>query len=700
MGVASEPVEKGAAAREDVLQLDVPIVVGAGPGGLATAYALQQAGISAYLLERAGQVCSSWRTHYDGLLLNSPRRLSSLPGRLMPRRFGTWVPRDEFIEYVERYAQELSPRIAFDTEVERIDRDDGGWRLATSRGPMWSRHVVVATGLNALPKTPSWPGIDRFEGELIHPIDYQRPEPYRGRKVLVVGMGATGAEISAHLLRGGVGQLWVSIRSSPIILRRRGWLAAVAQIYKHGPLPDVLFDLGTRIAHRLSWGDLTPYGIAPPEGLATSLKRRSHGLTLDRGLIPAVKKGWAEIVAAVERFDGADVVLADGRRLQPDVVIAAIGQRTNLGPLVGHLGVLSDDGRPVVHGGEDAPDAAGLFFVGYRIPPGQLPDLRPDSRAIARRVAGGRSGNGPRRALPLRSPAMSRPRYKPSKTADVNATQRACEMHHPPEKRLFTDPWARHFIQTPFYRLLASNGPLARFALKRFDRAYAGVHALIMLRYEHYWRELERALADGIDQVVLLGAGYDSTSLRHDLRGAKLFEVDSPHTQGAKLRSLEKHRLLPPADVVYVACDFEAQSPGDRLRDSGFDASRRSFVLWYGVLYYLSDTAVRQTFTDVARFTAPGSRLVFDYLDASVIDGTTTYPGAVRAMKAVTRRKEPYVFGLRPDSAAALAEESGFRVEENLRVPDLAECYGPPAGVWCSTDDWSGVLTTERKPTA
>jgi putative flavoprotein involved in K+ transport len=94
-----------------------------------------------------------------------------------------------------------------------------------------------------------------------------------------------------------------------------------------------------------------------------------------------------EIVAAVVGFDGPDVSLADGTRIQPEVVIAATGYRWGLEPLVGHLGVLDEDGIPLVSGGGEHPAAKGLFFNGYRADlSGQLRLMRLDARAIARTV--------------------------------------------------------------------------------------------------------------------------------------------------------------------------------------------------------------------------------------------------------------------------------------------------------------------------
>lgn len=290
----------------------------------------------------------------------------------------------------------------------------------------------------------------------------------------------------------------------------------------------------------------------------------------------------------------------------------------------------------------------------------------------------------------------SRPRDKPSVTAEINATERAAEMYHAPSRRLFDDPYARHFVRKPAYRALSSSGPVARVALRVYDRLYGGNHVHVILRYRHYDAELSAALAAGIDQVVLLGAGYDSTAFRRDLGGAVLYEVDTGPTQQAKLDAIRRAGIEPRSRVVYVPCDFEAERPSGRLAEAGFDASRRSLVVWYGVLYYLTEAAGRQTLEDIAVLSAPGSRLIVDYQDPAVIDGTSQYPGARRASKGVRRRGEPLRFGLTPAGAKALVEQHGFAVRDALRVADLVRRYAPPDGVWCNTDDWYGIVTAER----
>jgi len=153
------------------------------------------------------------------------------------------------------------------------------------------------------------------------------------------------------------------------------------------------------------FGDLRRYGLPrPPIGLATQVAHKQQAPAYDDGFVASVKAGRIEIVAAVEGFDCADVLLADGSRIQPEAVIAATGYRRGLESLVGHLGVLGPQGTPLVHGGHQHTNAPGLFFTGFRTElSGQLRLMRFDGRAIARAAArrlkhSHRTGSGQARA--------------------------------------------------------------------------------------------------------------------------------------------------------------------------------------------------------------------------------------------------------------------------------------------------------------
>ena len=138
----------------------------------------------------------------------------------------------------------------------------------------------------------------------------------------------------------------------------------------------------------MMFGDLSPYGFPkPPLGSVTQLALNHQAPACDDGFVAALRAGRITTVAAVEGFDGADILLADGTRTQADAVIAATGYHRGLEPLVGELGVLDDKGVPTVYGGRQHPNAPGLYFTGFRgEASGQLRLMRFDARSIARSV--------------------------------------------------------------------------------------------------------------------------------------------------------------------------------------------------------------------------------------------------------------------------------------------------------------------------
>jgi putative flavoprotein involved in K+ transport len=368
-------------------------VIGGGPGGLAAAASLKAHGVRAVVLEKADRVGASWRGHYDRLHLHTTRRLSSLPGLPIPRRFGRWVGRDDVVRYLEKYAEYHGLEVVTGVEVTRLDRaaDGTGWALTATGGRvLHAAHVIVATGYNHTPRLPDWPGADTYTGKLLHAGEYRNPAPYTGQDVLVVGVGNTGAEIAVDLAEGGAARVLLAVRTAPHIVRRStlGWPAQLTGILCRR-LPVGLVDRLAVPLGRLSVPDLTDKGLPRPD---TGLYARARAGSIpvqDVGLIAAVQSGRVEPVAAVESFDGDEIVLADGSRITAGTVIAATGYRQGLEGLVGHLGVLDPlTGRPKAGGARTLPDAPGLYFQGYTNPiSGMFRELALDAQHIAKSLA-------------------------------------------------------------------------------------------------------------------------------------------------------------------------------------------------------------------------------------------------------------------------------------------------------------------------
>lgn len=365
------------------------LVVGAGPAGLAAGAELKGRGLNPIVVDAANAVGDSWRGHYDRLHLHTVRWLSGLPGLPIPKRAGKWVPRDGVVKYLETYVRHHGLSIRFGTEVKRIDRTDRTWTAYTTEGPITASNVVIATGYNRRPHLPDWPGRDSFTRQLIHSSEYSTPAPYRGKHVLVVGPGNSGAEIAVDLVEGGARDVAIAVRTPPNIMRRdiRGFPSQVTgMLMRH--LPRRVVDVLARGVRRISIGDLRPYGLPTPDrGVYTRLTEDSVVPILDIGLVDLVKARKVRVVGAVTRFERDHVILADGERLQPDAVIAATGFDRALEDLVGHLGLLGSHGRPVVKGSQTHPNAPSLYFIGFANPiSGALREMRLEASRIARRI--------------------------------------------------------------------------------------------------------------------------------------------------------------------------------------------------------------------------------------------------------------------------------------------------------------------------
>jgi len=297
--------------------------------------------------------------------------------------------RDQLVEHLERHAAEDGIELKLGTRVERIDRRDGGWALETSAGELRAPQVITATGYEQEPIIPDWSGRDAFKGELIHSAQYRNPEPFKGRRVLVVGPGCSGMEIAYDLAEGGASKVWLAVRTPPNIVLRSGPgglpgdVIAVALLH----LPARIGDAAARFGRRQDLGDLTEYGLpVPDEGVFTRLRRTGQApAILDEEVIEAIKAGRIEIVRGVTSLDETAVELTDGARVEPDAVICATGYSRALEPLVGHLGVLDERGVPRVRGAREA--APGLRFIGYVPRPGGIGYAGKESRRAARAIA-------------------------------------------------------------------------------------------------------------------------------------------------------------------------------------------------------------------------------------------------------------------------------------------------------------------------
>lgn len=373
-----------AAERYEVL------IIGAGPAGLAAAHELARTGVNPHVIDEADRVGSSWRRRHDQLRLNTHRKVSHQPGMRIPREFGSYPSRDDYVSYLEDYASKLRVPMHFDVRAIRVDRAAGGyWRVSTNRGDLTASHVIVATGSDRLPYVPDWPGMEEFSGSVIHAGEFRRAEHYAGQSVLLVGAGNSGVDIGNHLACVDIKPSWVSIRNGPNIAPQY-FLGLPAQLVvaRLRWLPVKMQDLNIALVSRLALGNLTRLGIPPaPKGAVTRQREDCITLAVDDGFVKALKAKRFEVVAEIDSFSAHRVHLKNGNMIAPDAVICATGYRPGLESLVGHLGVLDGRGYPRSVAPHHAPNHPGLWFLGHNSSLyGNMNIRRAESRRLARKI--------------------------------------------------------------------------------------------------------------------------------------------------------------------------------------------------------------------------------------------------------------------------------------------------------------------------
>ncbi len=263
-------------------------------------------------------------------------------------------------------------------------------------------------------------------------------------------------------------------------------------------------------------------------------------------------------------------------------------------------------------------------------------------------------------------------------TASGIAVARAVESDKPIGVRVCSDPYAARFLNPWFYR----------FMRLFIDSGYAewagpGVQGFLVARCRYIDDLLDDCLKAGLQQLVILGAGYDSRAYRFDLlkHGVQAYEVDHPATQQVKIKKVRQIFGELPAQVTFVGVDFNRETLEQRLLSSGFDEDKKSFFIWEGVVMYLTPEAVDGTLRFIRQHSAPGSQVVFDYIYSALLDGSVRHGEVSRMRRARRFSGEGLTLSIPEGKAQEFLEQRGFSSVKDMPSEALHERYftGPNA---------------------
>ncbi len=364
------------------------LIIGAGPAGMAIAGRLSKMGIPYLLLEQSNHVAHTWHGHYNRLCLHTVKEHSNLPHQEFPEHYPTYVPRLDLIAYWEDYIRTMKIEPLFGQKVQHIRRVGEVWETTTTQGKFISQNVVVATGYNRVPIVPVWPGLERFELPLIHSKDYRNASPYKGKKVLLIGMGNTGAELALDLYEHGAFPT-ISVRS-PVNIILRDVLGRPAQktAILLSKLPDWAYDFIAKMVQKRTIGNLTKYGLqASPYAPSEQLRRFGKVPVIDIGTVDLIKQRKVNILPDVESFQENSITFKNGATESFDAVIACTGYRAQVEDFFENgQALLNERGYPRSLW-FDEPEYQGLYFCGFSIPlSGILRNIKMDSALIAEHI--------------------------------------------------------------------------------------------------------------------------------------------------------------------------------------------------------------------------------------------------------------------------------------------------------------------------
>lgn len=312
------------------------LIIGAGQSGLAAAYEARRAGLAPLVLEASERPAGAWPGYYDSLTLFSPARYSALPGRPMPGDPDRYPTRDELAAYLTDYARQFGDAIRLGERVERVEpRPGDGLRVTTDAGNEWhAGAVIAASGSFGSPHVPSLPGLDGFEGAVLHARDYTSPAALAGQRVVVVGAGNSAIQIAVELAA-----------QATATLATRAPIRWVDQVHLGRDLHWWLRRTRLDTAPLSRW-----LGRLPVSVIDTGIYRA------------ALAAGRPDRRPMFDRLDGHDVVWADGTREHLDALVLATGYRPHLTYLDGS-GALGADRAPLHKHGVST-TVPGLGYVG------------------------------------------------------------------------------------------------------------------------------------------------------------------------------------------------------------------------------------------------------------------------------------------------------------------------------------------------
>jgi len=363
-------------------------IIGAGSSGIVAAQVLDARGIAFDCFEKGSHIGGNWRyendngmsSAYRSLHINTSRRVMAFKSLPMPDHFPDYPDHFQMAAYFDEFADHfgLREKIAFRTEVTKVEPADGEWAVTTKgeRGGENTeryRAVLVANGHHWDPRwpEPAFPGSEEFEGEQTHAHHYREPDVLRGKRVLVLGLGNSATDIAVESSR---------IADKTFLAVRRG--AYVIPKYMNGkPIDETATPLISRLplsvqrffamkGLEIAAGDMTTYGLPKPDH-----KLFEAHPTVSSELLPRLGHGDIAVKPNIDRFGGGrSIRFVDGSEEEIDLVVYCTGYKMTF-PFFDPKVLAAPDNRLPLYRRVVSVERPDLYFIGFIQPLGPIMPL-------------------------------------------------------------------------------------------------------------------------------------------------------------------------------------------------------------------------------------------------------------------------------------------------------------------------------------
>ncbi|HEX8014576.1 MAG TPA: SAM-dependent methyltransferase [Flavobacterium sp.] len=269
--------------------------------------------------------------------------------------------------------------------------------------------------------------------------------------------------------------------------------------------------------------------------------------------------------------------------------------------------------------------------------------------------------------------------HQTSRTAQYMALFRALETKRNSNDKLFSDEYAIHFLEAKlrFASRISKYAIIRKYISNTIQKKIPGALSSGIARTKYIDDLLKSTITNGVKQVIILGAGFDTRALRLDfLESIPVIEIDHPNTSKFKIATYKNRIGQLPKNIEFYQIDFNKQSLEELAEQHNFDFTKPATVIWEGVTNYLTEDAIKNTFEFIKKFTT-NSYVIFTYVHKDILENPGSFLGGEKLLTDLDKLEEKWTFGFKPEELSDYLKSFDMMLIEDMSAIEYRSKYLP-----------------------